>query len=254
MTATSMLRHSIKSLLRRAGFDLVRHDTRALSDFAPEDLRIIEEVREYTRTGPERLHALIQATKYLVQADIPGAIVECGVWRGGSMMATAKTLVGLGAADRELYLLDTFEGMPAPSSADIDWTGLPAETRMAGESPEASGSVWCYAGIEDVREAMHTTGYPPSLVHLVKGRVEETIPRAAPTTIGLLRLDTDWYESTRHELEHLYPRLVSGGVLILDDYGHWQGARRAWDEFALAHRPRILLNRVDYSARIGVKP
>jgi hypothetical protein len=90
-------------------------------------------------------------------------------------------------------------------------------------------------------------------VRFVKGLVEDTLPSSAPESIALLRLDTDWYESTRHELIHLFPRLVSGGVLILDDYGHWQGARKALDEYFEEHGVKMLLNRIDYSARIGVK-
>ena len=91
-------------------------------------------------------------------------------------------------------------------------------------------------------------GSGPERIHFVEGKVEDTIPAHAPERIALLRLDTDWYESTRHELEHLYPRLSRGGVLIIDDYGHWQGARQAVDEyFGDAHA--ALLNRIDYTAR-----
>jgi predicted O-methyltransferase YrrM len=107
--------------------------------------------------------------------------------------------------------------------------------------------------MEDVAEALRTTGYDQRRVHLIKGKVEDTVPGAAPETIALLRLDTDWYESTRHELEHLFPRLSPGGVIIIDDYGHWQGARRATDEYLQQNRIRLLLNRIDYTARIGVK-
>jgi O-methyltransferase len=92
-----------------------------------------------------------------------------------------------------------------------------------------------------------------SHVRLVKGKVEDTVPKNAPEKIALLRLDTDWYESTRRELVHLFPRLVPGGVLIIDDYGHWQGARKAVDEYIAGNQVKILLNRVDYTGRIGVK-
>jgi hypothetical protein len=104
-----------------------------------------------------------------------------------------------------------------------------------------------------VQRAVRSTGYDPGKIHLIKGKVEDTVPGAAPTKIALLRLDTDWYESTRHELEHLFPRLSPGGVIIIDDYGHWQGARRATDEFLAQHNIPLLLNRIDYTARIGVK-
>ena len=84
--------------------------------------------------------------------------------------------------------------------------------------------------------------------------VEDTIPNQAPKEIALLRLDTDWYESTLHELEHLYPRLVSGGVLIIDDYGHWRGAREAVDEYIDKHKLKLFLTRIDYTGRLCVKP
>ncbi len=96
------------------------------------------------------------------------------------------------------------------------------------------------------------TGYPAGQTHFVPGMVEETIPASAPEKIALLRLDTDWYESTRHELEHLFPRIVDGGVLIIDDYGHWAGARRAVDEYFRNQGIALLLNRLDYTGRIGI--
>ena len=100
---------------------------------------------------------------------------------------------------------------------------------------------------------MNSTGYDEGMVHLVKGRVEETIPQHAPDSIALLRLDTDWYESTKHELERLFPRLSKHGILIIDDYGHWQGARRAVDEYFAGNKIPILLSRADYTGRVAVK-
>jgi hypothetical protein len=100
---------------------------------------------------------------------------------------------------------------------------------------------------------MYETGYDREKISFVKGKVEETIPDNAPQSISLLRLDTDWYESTRHELIHLYPRLSHGGVIIIDDYGHWLGARKAVDEYIEQNNLCLLLNRLDYTGRIGVK-
>jgi hypothetical protein len=104
-----------------------------------------------------------------------------------------------------------------------------------------------------VRENVVSTGYPPNLFHFAKGRVEETLPAQAPDQLALVRLDTDWYESTRHELVHLYPRLAPGGVLIIDDYGHWDGVKRAVDEYFSAQAEPLLLSRIDYAARVAVK-
>ena len=202
-------------------------------------------------TSPERILALRDAVRHVCRHGIDGDIVECGVWRGGSMMAAALTMLECGAR-RRIHLFDTFEGMPPPAAADRDLTGVSAATLLAAEQRE-SGDTWAYSPLDQVRANLRSTGYPAELVRFVPGRVEETIPEAAPERIAVLRLDTDWYESTRHELEHLYPRLAVGGVLIVDDYGHWQGARRAVDEYLAASGARLLLSRIDYTGRMAVK-
>jgi O-methyltransferase len=221
-------------------------------DFDERDADICRRVGAYTMTTPPRIYALVRAVEYVVQRRIPGALVECGVWRGGSMMAVALTLQGLNATDRELYLFDTFAGMTAPTDADVKPTGERAADLLA--SGGADSDVWAIASLDDVREAVLGTGYPAERIHFVEGPVEETLPDSAPAEIALLRLDTDWYESTKHELVHLYPRLPAGGVLILDDYGYWQGARRAVDEYLAEHELPLLLNRIDHTARIALKP
>lgn len=214
------------------------------SDMPQEFWDLHRRCHEQSMTGPVRLYALHQAVEYIHRRAIPGAIVECGVWRGGSAMMAALTLTQLDAADRSIYLYDTFEGMPEPTDSDVDINGATAASRWADG--------WCAAPMEVVRANMDSTCYPSYQVTYVDGKVEDTIPDIAPDAIALLRLDTDFYESTLHELEHLYPRLSPGGVLILDDYGNWQGARRAIDEY-FADEP-LLLNRIDYSGRIAVKP
>jgi bifunctional ADP-heptose synthase (sugar kinase/adenylyltransferase) len=100
---------------------------------------------------------------------------------------------------------------------------------------------------------MLMTGYPSSNLIFVQGKVEETLPRVIPDNISLLRLDTDWYESTRHELIHLFPLLSKSGVLVLDDYGYWAGARKAVDEYVVENNIKILLDRVDGTGRVGLK-
>jgi O-methyltransferase len=226
----------------------------AYADFSADEIETIETVWSETVTSPERIVALIRAVRHLVRCDIAGDIVECGVWRGGSMMAVARTLLAQGSSGRELWLYDTFAGMTAPGEHDVDFDGTPAGAEFSRRRITDDSSSWASASLETVRSNLLSTGYPESLVHLVPGRVEKTIPRSSPPTIALLRLDTDWYASTRHELEHLYPRLVQGGVLIIDDYGHWQGARRATEEYLDRVAQRPLLQRIDYSGRIAVKP
>jgi hypothetical protein len=210
-------------------------------------------------TGFERLFALLRAAEYLERRRIPGAYVECGVWRGGSVLAVLLKLLELGITDRDVYLYDTFEGMTRPTEHDTSAYAPPAlvEWQAAAarrETPWPELFEPDVFNLEGVRGLLSSTGYPVERLHFVAGRVEDTLPAQAPDVLALLRLDTDWYESTRHELQHLYPRLSSAGVLIVDDYGHWEGCRRAVDEyFAAGEVPAPLLNRVDYTCRIGVK-
>ena len=246
------LRANLKQKLKPGGAERPRLPA-IPPDIDDEAAAIVREVAPYTMTSPERVFALIQAVRYVVAARIEGAIVECGVWRGGSMMAAARILKLAGAA-RDLHLFDTFEGMTRPTAADVDHSGVPAAVEFERTKTGDDASDWCRATLEETRANLLGTGYDAARIHLVKGRVEETIPARAPERIALLRLDTDWYESTRHELQHLYPRLARGGVLIIDDYGHWQGARQAVDEYFQEHRVKVLLNRIDYTGRIGVVP
>jgi len=201
------------------------------SDLDPAFHAILRRCESATMTSVERIYALYKAVEYLSQAGIAGDIVECGVWRGGSMMCAALALLKAQDAGRQLYLYDTYEGMVAPGTSDVDINGLPASTQLAEESRSANSMIWAYAALETVRKNMLSTGYPPRKITYIRGAVEETIPQTIPERIALMRLDTDWYSSTRHELEHLFPRLVPGGVIVIDDYGHWQGARQAVDEY-----------------------
>lgn len=223
------------------------------SDIPLEHVSTFKKVRHYTMTSPARIFALCEAVKYIQNNNIHGEVVECGVWKGGSMMAVAETLLQSGLANRELYLFDTFEGMPPPTEHDVDIAGGTAEILLKSFDKEQEGSVWCQATLDIVKKALNSTGYPSDKIHYIEGMVEHTIPAFAPEKIALLRLDTDWYESTKHEMEHLFPRLVKGGVLIIDDYGHWQGARKAVDEYINKNCIKILLNRIDYTGRIAVK-
>jgi hypothetical protein len=182
---------------------------------------------------------------------IEGAMVECGVWRGGSMQAVARTLLDRGVRDRDLHLFDTFAGMPPPTEEDRRLGGLAARELLA--SNPRSSNIWAIADLEDVRAGMSRTGYPSERIHYHPGLVQDTVPAQAPERIALLRLDTDWYESTKHELTHLYDRVTPGAVIIIDDYDFWEGSRQAVDEFIAAGRHRLLLVPVD-SARIVVKP
>jgi hypothetical protein len=222
------------------------------ADYDDEAKEIITTVRPYTMTSNEKLYALVTAVRYVVDAGIQGDLVECGVWRGGSMHAVARTLLAKGVSDRDLHLFDTFSGMTEPTERDVSLhVGKSAAELL--EASERTSHTWAVASREDVEEGLATLDYPQERFHLVEGPVEDTIPGSAPERIALLRLDTDWYESTRHELKHLYDRLEPGGVLIIDDYGSWQGSKEATDEFIAGLERKPLMVRAGRS-RIGTKP
>ncbi|MCZ6605849.1 MAG: class I SAM-dependent methyltransferase [Alphaproteobacteria bacterium] len=221
-------------------------------DYDDKAATIIGLVAPYTMINHERLFALIQASRYIARNGIEGAIVECGVWRGGAIAAANLALQEHGVK-RPLYLFDTFEGMPAPTDLDKRPSGRPAMEQFEATRTGADTSDWCYASLEEVQHNLRYLGVDEEDTHFIKGKVEETVPEKAPDgPIALLRLDTDWYQSTKHGLQHLFPKLVSGGVLIIDDYGDWPGARQAVDEYLDAHKIPILLTRVKGSV-IAVK-
>jgi O-methyltransferase len=252
--AERSMRNIARAVLARSGWEVARtadRESQALADLSAAERQIVSRVEPFTMTSLERRASLLGAVDHVARHGIVGDIVECGVWRGGSMMAVALALMARGDTSRDLYLYDTFEGMSEPTDADRSVTGESAQEQL--ERTARGEGVWCEAGLEDVQANLRSTGYPVARIHLVKGKVEATIPGTVPQRIALLRLDTDWYESTRHELRHLYPLLSRNGVLIIDDYGHWQGARRAVDEYFADSAEPVFLHRVDYTARLLVK-
>jgi len=258
------LKPSLKILLRRAAHQLsllfrnhVAREKKRNPDVTEREWEIYNTVKAgpLTMLSLERILANIRAVGYVVSNRIPGDIVECGVWRGGSSMAMAMALLEYSDTSRTLWMYDTYAGMTEATDVDMTHWGANAADLLAAakqhEAPEHS-LVLARASLEDVTANMQSTGYPVGRINFVKGPVEQTIPGVMPDQIALLRIDTDWYESTRHELRHLYPRLSPGGILIIDDYGHWQGARKAVDEY-FKDAP-LFLHRIDYTGRLAVKP
>lgn len=252
MPFRARFRRLVKRTLQRAR--VLPPDTPSLRDVEEWKLAVVAQVGEHTMTPANRVVELCAAVAYVEANSLPGAFVECGVARGGSVMAMALSLMHIGRCDREIYAFDTYEGQPRPSSRDADLfrPSWPVEDQWRDSARGRDDPDSMFHGpLEAVQARVASTGYPQELVHYIKGMVEDTLPAQAPDRIALLRLDTDWYESTRHELEHLYPALVPGGVLIVDDYGQYAGASLAVDEY-FADR-QILLTRIDESARIAVK-
>jgi len=253
----SSLERFVASSARRLGFEISRvssSGTQLPVEATEQDAELIASLKPFTMTSSERLWSLINAVRHVVDNRIPGDFVECGVWRGGSVMAMTKELTSLGVLDRQIWLYDTFAGMTKPTSADIEaGSGVTASDMLLATQVADGDNVWCVAGLPDVQTNVFSTGYPKEKFTFVEGDVAQTLGSSFPESISLLRLDTDWYESTRMELEVLYPRLSVGGVCIFDDYGHWQGARKAVDEYfeKIGHRP--YMHPIDYSGRVLIK-
>lgn len=251
-----MIKQFAKLILKGTGYQVVKDSTLKKTAFKNMDSEfesIYQKCAPFTMTTVERMYSLFTAIKYTVENDISGDIVECGVWKGGSSMLCALTLKQLGATDRKLYLYDTYSGMPEPIDKDKEaFTGNDAMEKWKERQIDGN-SDWCHASIEEVQENLISTGYPEDNIIFIKGKVEETIPNRIPEEIALLRLDTDFYESTKHELEHLYPKLSERGTLIIDDYGYWAGAKEAVDEYISDNGIKLLLHRIDETGRVAIK-
>lgn len=248
------LKSAIRSIVNRFGIDFVKTDSSGFPlDFSELGKRVCREVRDFTMTSLVKINALVESVQYVEKNNISGAFVECGVWKGGSAMAMIYALQSTGAEDREFFLYDTFSGMTAPAEVDISFSGEKAIHEFTQTRTSEDSSLWCLSPLAEVKQNLLKTGYPEKLMHFVEGKVEETIPKYLPGKIAILRVDTDWYESTKHELVHLFPLLEPNGVLIIDDYGHWKGSQKAVDEYIAENNIRIFLNRLDYAGRIAIK-
>lgn len=239
-----ILKDTLKRLVNRTGHRLARTRKDGLPlDFTDDDAALVATVRPYTMTSAEAIRHLRDCVRYVSARKIPGAFVECGVWKGGSSMTAAIEFKKLGD-HRDVFLFDAYDlPIPPPVDADTDHGG----NRVFGGATETK-PYWAAVTAEDVGGHMKLTGYPENHVHIVKGLVADVIPGRAPETISILRLDTDTYESTIHNLRHLYPRLSDGGVLILDDYGSHAGIRQAVSEYFGDPSVAPLIQRVDASA------
>jgi len=229
-----------------------RKKRKRFADVEPEFWSHYKRCKPFTMTRTERIYALFQAMRYVLQREVPGDIVECGVWKGGSAMLCALILKEDPRNSRSLYLYDTFSGMAEPGEMDVTLEGSLAREKWKRQRRDAV-SEWAYAPLDEVRTNLLSTGLSEERLVFVPGKVEETIPRVAPGRIALLRLDTDWYSSTYHEMIHLYPRLSPGGVLILYDYGTWKGARQAVDQYLAEKNLTLLLTRIERGACLCVK-
>lgn len=247
-----MVKAILKKMADAAGYMILKKGYPRDIERETEFISLLKKCEPFTMVDTERSFALYEAMRYVLRTSLAGDIVECGVWKGGQAMLMAYLLLGRRDTNRRIWLYDTFTGMSAPTAEDVyayPEDPAPVKWRTLDKGDYVD---WCYASEAEVRRNVASTGYPADRFVFVKGKVEDTIPGTMPDSIALLRLDTDFYESTKHELEYLYPRLMPGGVLVIDDYGSWEGARKAVDEYIVVHGAKILLLRAG-PGRIGVK-
>lgn len=238
----------IGKLKRKLGFlpnNTIPKDLEVEHDF----LSIYSKCKPYTMTSIERMFSLYKAVSHVTQHNVEGDFVECGVWKGGSSMLAAYTFLSNNSA-RNMYLYDTYEGMSDPKEEDKDMYGNKADELLNTSDKNDDNSIWCYSGLNEVKQNLYSTEFPKEKLNFIQGKVEETIPAIVPDKIAILRLDTDWFESTYHELVHLYPKLSKNGILIIDDYGYWQGARKAVDQYFGENNIFPLMHRIDNTGRI----
>lgn len=247
------MKNVIKGLLKSTGYEISRiNSDKKLQQYGKEFLDVWEACRPYTMTSIERGFAIWNSLLYVNHSGISGDYIECGVWRGGSSMIAAHAMLKSGRL-RDIYMYDTYEGMSAPTAEDTSIYDSQSSDQQWAEAQRDGVTDWCYASLEDVKSNMSLTGYPEDRISFIKGKVEDTLPLSTHDSISVLRLDTDFYASTKAEMEILFPKLTTRGVILIDDYGHWQGARQAVDEYIEENGLHLLLNRIDYTGRIAVK-
>ena len=216
------------------------------------EIDLIHDCSLLSMTGESRMWALIKACEHVKNCGIKGDFVECGVWKGGNLVLMAKMIERLGL-DKNVVGFDTFDGMSEPTDYDVAWDGEKSRDLMSkSEKNKDIENIHCVSPLDEVTNNINAKGVK-DMPQLVQGKVEDTLKeiKNVPNRISILRLDTDFYESTKVELEELFPRLQSGGVLIIDDYGHHMGAKKAVDEYFADQK--IWMHQVDYSCRLMLK-
>lgn len=204
-------------------------------------------VKPFTMTSEDRIIDLFKSLEYIRINDVSGDLVECGVWKGGNILGMMEYLYHHNMLDRKIWLYDTFEGMTKPSEYDVDLNNTSADHVIL-----KNNFYNCYSSIDEVRSNLKLSKFESEKLIFVVGDICQTLTdvKNIPNRISLLRLDTDWYESTKKEMEVLYPKLVDKGVLIVDDYGHWKGAKKAVDDYIFSENLNLHIEKIDYT---GIK-
>jgi O-methyltransferase len=270
------MKRVVKKMLNAMGFDIVRYQSRLGKnlgleerlgfEFEEEAAACIPIIRHNTMLSKRRLVTLYQQVAYCEKYGIPGAFVECGVWKGGAMGMMALANMQKGRSRRHLHLFDAFQEICEPDATVDGERALREVKQFTGRSGHDKGELQPLTGIynfmggpgtlEENRQLLEKTiGYPVELIHYHVGWFQETLPAIHETIcpIAILRLDGDWYASTKICLAYLFKNVVRGGIVIIDDYGTYEGCRRAVDEFMNTENVQAYLGSIDSDCRYFVK-
>lgn len=248
----SFIKSILNKILSKFGHEIVHSEylfqlkkNTIIEEINSEQKELLNNALKYSGVGIIPTWMLINSIKYINDKKIEGDFVEAGVWRGGSLIILKK-LIEKYKLNKKIYGYDTFEGMPEPSEVDVKWNNISAAHKAKIKKDD-----WCKCSIEDVKKNILTVLNDLKDINLIKGLVEETllVESNLPKKISLLRLDTNFYKSTKVELEILFPRLSKGAILIIDDYGNWKGAKKAVDEF---FGDRAFLIYLDHGVRMYI--
>lgn len=262
------MRLLIKKILNKFGYDIFKTKSMSFGDSTRADhitlidpnniiydnhqdaYQTIKICAEYSMTTLERLFVLYNLSKYIEDSKIDGDLVECGVWKGGSAGVMADVALKIGKAKRTIWLYDSYEGLPEPTKDDGS-TAIKFSNNKSEGKLESIGE--CYAQEDYVLELMKKINYPNDKIKIIKGWFQDTVPKIKPEKIAILRLDGDWYESTKICITELYDKVVKGGIIVIDDYGDWEGCKKAIDEFFLLKNISPFLHHVDKGCRYFFK-
>lgn len=248
----NFLKNLINKTLNQLGYSIINNNQKIV-ELSEKDKNLINLISNYSMTPKIRIYNLLQALRYLKNKKILGDYVECGVWKGGNILLLKKFLETEDMYQRNIYAYDTFEGMTSPDENDFEISNNNFATKLLEKDKNKKTNVWGICSLEEVKKNISINVKNLENIKFIKGPVENTLNenKNIPEKISLLRLDTDWYQSTKKELEVLYEKVESGGVIIIDDYGHWGGSKKAVDEFF--SNKFVWMHYVDYACRLIIK-
>ena len=247
-----MFKSLIINTLNKFGYSVINNNQK-IAELSKKDYELINLIKNYSMTPKIRIYNLMQALKHLKIKKIEGDYVECGVWKGGNILLFKKFLESENSRQRNIYAFDTFEGMTDPDKNDFEISTNNTAIKLLQKDKNKKTNVWGICNLDQVKKNISKHTKDLNNIYFIKGDVEKTLNeiKNIPEKISLLRLDTDWYKSTKKELEVLYEKVSSGGVIIIDDYGHWGGSKKAVDEFF--SNKYVWMHYVDYACRLIIK-